>query len=239
MFKAIKQKLLNQNNLKRYLSYAVGEVILIVIGILVAVSINNWNEERRQKKMVHGIFAVLVDDLKQDTAEVNQILDFYNHRTTAFLAVAHDSVTKIDITACDLCKSLVSERKLFAINKRGFYQLNDYTNYSSGSTDSLIFHIANFYATSIDDTESFNSLINDDVVENLTYWRDKYAWFAAFMQNKLKKEDLNYFEKSQEYKNRVAFHYILIYKNYLPVLTTFQTNAEIILKALNERLKDN
>ena len=65
MLKTIKQKLLNQNNIGRYLSYAVGEVILIVISILIAVSINNWNEERQQKKVLNGIFAVLVNDIEQ------------------------------------------------------------------------------------------------------------------------------------------------------------------------------
>src|SRR5687768_7985982 len=129
MFKKIKQKLLNQNNIGRYLSYAAGEVILIVIGILVAVSINNWNEERQQEKVLNGIFAVLVNDIKQDTAEVNRILGFYSKKKATFLKIAYDTLTKNEISECDLCPTLVSSRELFSINRRGLYQLNEYNNY--------------------------------------------------------------------------------------------------------------
>jgi len=61
----------------RYLSYAVGEVILIVIGILVALSINNWNEKRHESKVVHGILTVVVNDIKQDKMEVERIMEFF------------------------------------------------------------------------------------------------------------------------------------------------------------------
>ena len=40
----IRQKLLSQNRVTRYLVYALGEIFLVVIGILIALSINNWNE---------------------------------------------------------------------------------------------------------------------------------------------------------------------------------------------------
>src|SRR5687768_4290098 len=130
MLKNIKQKLLNQANIGRYLTYAVGEVILIVIGILVAVSIDNWNEERQQKKVVNGIFAVLVNDIKRDTAEVNQILDFYNKKKATFLKIAYDTLTKNEIAECDLCPTLISSRELFSIIKRGIYQLNEYITYT-------------------------------------------------------------------------------------------------------------
>jgi hypothetical protein len=46
-FRKIRQKMLTENKFGKYMTYAVGEVILVVIGILIAVSINNWNQERQ------------------------------------------------------------------------------------------------------------------------------------------------------------------------------------------------
>jgi len=238
MLKNMKQKLLKQNNIGRYVSYAIGEIVLIVIGILVAVSIDNWNEERRQKKVVDGIFAVLINDIKEDTAEVNQILDFYNKKKGTFLKIAYDTLTKNEIAECDLCPTLISSRELFSINKRGIYQLNEYNNYILSNQDSLVFDIVNFYNTLTDDVENFNELINDDVVGNLVHWRDNYPWFASSLQGRLKKEDWSYFG-SQDYRNRVAFHYVLIYENYFYFLQTFQKNSKTMLKELNDRLNDH
>ncbi|MFT6411228.1 MAG: hypothetical protein ACJA15_002056 [Flavobacteriales bacterium] len=48
-FRKIRQKMLTENKFSKYLIYAIGEIILVVIGILIALSINNWNQERIQK----------------------------------------------------------------------------------------------------------------------------------------------------------------------------------------------
>ena len=44
-FRKIRQKLLTDNKFSKYLIYALGEIVLVVIGILIALSINNWNLE--------------------------------------------------------------------------------------------------------------------------------------------------------------------------------------------------
>ncbi|MBR9847635.1 MAG: hypothetical protein GYB35_16730 [Algicola sp.] len=45
-FRKIRQKLLTENKFSKYLVYAIGEIILVVIGILIALQISNWNKER-------------------------------------------------------------------------------------------------------------------------------------------------------------------------------------------------
>lgn len=49
IFRNIRRNILFGGNTSRYLKYAVGEIVLVVIGILIAVNINNWNEERKNK----------------------------------------------------------------------------------------------------------------------------------------------------------------------------------------------
>jgi hypothetical protein len=46
-FRKIRQKLLAENKFSKYLIYAIGEIVLVVIGILIALQINNWNEQRK------------------------------------------------------------------------------------------------------------------------------------------------------------------------------------------------
>jgi hypothetical protein len=48
-FRRIRQGLLSQNRFSKYLLYAIGEILLVVLGILIALSINNWNEQRKKK----------------------------------------------------------------------------------------------------------------------------------------------------------------------------------------------
>ena len=51
-FKNIRQKLAFENKVMAYLRYAVGEILLVVIGIIIALQINNWNEERKDATLV-------------------------------------------------------------------------------------------------------------------------------------------------------------------------------------------
>lgn len=47
-FRKLRQDLLSEGKTTKYLKYAIGEIVLVVIGILIALQINNWNEERKQ-----------------------------------------------------------------------------------------------------------------------------------------------------------------------------------------------
>jgi len=49
LFRNIRQNLLNEGKTTKYFKYAIGEIILVVIGILIALSINNWNVSRITK----------------------------------------------------------------------------------------------------------------------------------------------------------------------------------------------
>jgi hypothetical protein len=65
-FRQIRQHLLTDNKFSKYLLYAVGEILLVVIGILIALQVNNWNEERRLNKERINILENLRIDLAND-----------------------------------------------------------------------------------------------------------------------------------------------------------------------------
>ena len=62
-FRKIRQKLLSENKFSKYLIYAIGEIVLVVIGILIALQINNWNEHRKDKATEHTLLIAMHDDL--------------------------------------------------------------------------------------------------------------------------------------------------------------------------------
>jgi len=53
-FRTIRKKLIEEDNVRKYLLYAIGEILLVVIGILIALQVNNWNEERKDEQSIHG-----------------------------------------------------------------------------------------------------------------------------------------------------------------------------------------
>ena len=65
----IRQRLLSENKFSKYLIYAIGEIILVVIGILIALGINNWNENWKKKDEEKIILINLNEDLKTDSSQ--------------------------------------------------------------------------------------------------------------------------------------------------------------------------
>lgn len=59
LFRRIRQKLIESGSTTKYLLYAIGEILLVVIGILIALSVNNWNEERIERNQEEKIIARL------------------------------------------------------------------------------------------------------------------------------------------------------------------------------------
>ena len=76
-FRKIRKKFLEQGKTSKYLSYALGEIILVVIGILIALQINNWNEERldnnREKITIQNLNTEFKENLR-DLDSINIIL---------------------------------------------------------------------------------------------------------------------------------------------------------------------
>ncbi len=69
---------MEKNKTGKYLKYAFGEIVLVVIGILIALSINNWNEDRKSKRVANEIFRNLQNSLVQDSTEVQRIIKSHN-----------------------------------------------------------------------------------------------------------------------------------------------------------------
>ena len=65
-FRKIRQRMLSENRFTKYLIYAVGEIILVVIGILIALQINNRNEAKNNKERFVKVLKEIRQDLKTD-----------------------------------------------------------------------------------------------------------------------------------------------------------------------------
>lgn len=67
----IRQKIILQDNVRKYLLYAVGEILLVMIGILLALQVNNWNENQKKERTVKTILVQIAKDLNRNLADMS------------------------------------------------------------------------------------------------------------------------------------------------------------------------
>ncbi|WP_339628434.1 DUF6090 family protein [uncultured Maribacter sp.] len=79
-FRKIRQNLLSEGKTGKYLKYAIGEIVLVVIGILIALQINNWNEKRKENSTIETYLKGIVVDLNNDTKRFDIIIKNLNEQ---------------------------------------------------------------------------------------------------------------------------------------------------------------
>ena len=72
-FRKIRQKLLSENKFTSYLLYAIGEIVLVVFGILIALQINNWNQDRIYNKEREYLISELLDEFENNLGHINKV----------------------------------------------------------------------------------------------------------------------------------------------------------------------
>jgi hypothetical protein len=103
-FRKIRKKLADDNKPLKYARYAIGEIFLVVIGILIALSINNWNDDRKTEVIKDAYKMSLIEDLTNDSTELEGTLYEFEIELNKLLAIGNrisnqslsmDSIIKI------------------------------------------------------------------------------------------------------------------------------------------------
>ncbi|MEP0131896.1 MAG: DUF6090 family protein [Eudoraea sp.] len=75
-FRKIRQRLLTENKFSKYLLYAIGEILLVVVGILIALSINNWNEDKKvmkyELKILQELYSTIINDIEFQKIQIEE-----------------------------------------------------------------------------------------------------------------------------------------------------------------------
>ncbi|WP_455169348.1 DUF6090 family protein [Aegicerativicinus sediminis] len=73
-FRKIRQNLLAEGKTGKYLKYVIGEIVLVVVGILIALQLNAWNDYRKDRTIEKKVLLNLRYDLQKDTTDLNNLL---------------------------------------------------------------------------------------------------------------------------------------------------------------------
>ncbi|PTM07761.1 MAG: hypothetical protein DA407_09935, partial [Bacteroidetes bacterium] len=76
-FRKIRKEKLSDNRFGKYLLYAIGEIVLVVIGILIALNLNNRNEQRKTEAKVEIIFGEIMEELISDIEETEMPMEYF------------------------------------------------------------------------------------------------------------------------------------------------------------------
>lgn len=86
LFRHIRRSLIQKNQMGKYFKYAIGEIVLVMVGILLALQINNWNENQKLKTLKKGYLQSLLADLEVDSLNIKNRIAFAVDRIAEYEA---------------------------------------------------------------------------------------------------------------------------------------------------------
>ncbi len=229
---------MSKTGLKAGLKYALRELVLLVLGILIALSVNNWNENRKNQRELKTILSVVKSDLTLDIADAKIIRDAYVEQMNLLDSVLMDSISPERLKTCRSCLSTHLSFSKLSVQTKGLHMLQNFNSSENIVNDSLIILLEKFYTGILLANETLGGLVDRNIEGNLEFYRDRYAWYADFVTGKLTDEMFVDVLNAPLSRNRIVHHKLLVSRNYLPMLNTFITSGEQLIEQLNERTQD-
>ena len=213
---------MSEGKTSRYLTYAVGEIILVVIGILIALQINNWNGERKNLKLEGQYKERLIEQFQKDSIYLSKIMK--GQMMIAPLLKELDSLLNLDHTSNPSVRYSLKIPVLFSLdsqfitNTSVIEELNNTGNMSIIrsiplrdaliSYQNIIFRQINTHENTKVKRERFdNYLIDNGSLERALYTLDsKYVnsgfknlfWYLAAMHRERKENTIRMIDKCNE-----------------------------------------
>lgn len=239
LLKKVRDNVLQNKGMKNYFKYAVGETILVVVGILIALYIKGWYSEIQEEDHISKVGSQIIEDLRTDTTMIGSIIQFYEPKEEIYKQVLSDSMSIEDFKACKFCTSLVSILQPFSPNQNGYSLLKNFDTDLKTSKDTLIHKTKLFYAQTIPMIELLNEMIKDDVTSNLKDWKNNQHWYSKWINGEIDEKYYEYMANDPLYKNKVANFYLLLYKNYINGLKAYSMQANELADQWSEAIDNS
>ena len=111
VFSSIRKNLLKENKTLRYLKYAVGEILLVIIGILIALQINNWNQNRlirvEEREAVAGLLSDLSKDIETLDSRLRNLVSKQSRLKNMILIFSEGEVKDLEAFMGDLLRGTI------------------------------------------------------------------------------------------------------------------------------------
>jgi hypothetical protein len=178
-FRKIRRDLLANNKSLRYLKYGIGEIILVVIGILIAIQVDNWNEERIANEKTKLLFQGVSDELVQNIENIDRRINDYIYKDSFYFNVLNKRVNYDDYIASPNLFGFVFGWDRVSLVDDGFKELLVGKNNLTELQDSIFIELKDLYGKRKINTDRDDQMIHETHLSFRDRMKEQ-AWYLDF-----------------------------------------------------------
>ena len=212
IFSKIRQRHISEGKTVSYLKYAVGEIILVMVGILLALQVNNWNIEQIDKKRETKYLTNIVLDLKKDIVRLKYLIEFRKARLLGDQNLIQEINGTTNTNLTEISKNIVHSlmEENFSPNNSTFLELSNSGNLNLISNDSikvLLLELEELYKTNslniAHETFDYREYISKPAIKliNIDQLFPIYTGIKTIEEQKITRDIFNSLFESKAYKN--------------------------------------
>ena len=232
-FRQIRHNLMSQNKSSKYFKYAIGEIILVVVGILIAVQINNWNENQNEKQLERNYLELLTQDLSEDAISLDELVSLSNESVVSkniILDYQDGNIAEPDSLSTHFLRAVFNGITNFVPNRGAIKEIQNAGGLSLIKNESVRNQILNLYNEydNVEKNVGSNYRRNRLAMRDLVYSKANGNLFLTFVS--LDKEILYPLLSDSELRNRLVNNWAVSYNNRLKELIEVNTQTLRICK---------
>ena len=233
-FRHIRQRLLSENRFSRYLIYAIGEIILVVIGILIAIQVSNWNDRRKELLGIEQLMDKYEEDLRLTIRSANHDMGNSVKTDSLFRKVLSNSVSKADYQDNPGYQQLSEWRFTLNPSLNNRNKLLEMEEALPAKYEGIISDKFRFEFIIGREQDAMN-LLRESANRNDDYHNMNYTW-ARKSDSLSIDASYDYFLSDEGYKNRLFTHWnkAMDYTRLIGLFRSESLNELIKLKMIRE-----
>ncbi|WP_299108778.1 DUF6090 family protein [uncultured Winogradskyella sp.] len=163
-FRKIRFHLLEKGKSSKYFKYAIGEIFLVVIGILIAVGINSIYNASQNEKKIKAILTQVQQDLKTDIIDAKRIYNVYIGKDSIFQKIMNDSITFEMYKKNPYPLPITGNYVSFSNKKSGYNRLLNNLENLPEKYNCLIPYLSNLHIEIQNEIDDYNTFIKNTVM---------------------------------------------------------------------------
>ena len=202
--------MIKESKVGQYVLYAIGEIILVVVGILIAVQIDNWNEDRKKNEQIREVLTQVTTDLATDIERIRWVNEFFLEKDSLIIAYRETHFEEVDSLSENeksQLYNLIRTYYAFTAHDKGFQLLLSKVDETETQHKNLTEDLSFLYQDATEAIYTHKVGLADMLRDHIDYQMKNFDWYSGnYLYREMSQEELDYYMFDPMYKNFMALY---------------------------------
>lgn len=234
--KKIRQQARVGQRIGKYLLYAIGEIILVMLGIFFALKLNNWNQQNKEEEQKKELLFNVHQELEVNIRKANNVIQAYRAKEPFYRKVLLQEMTRELYSQRNKGAFLCMNYEIALLQGMAIDEWLRYEGHLSLEQEELTSSLRELEAEYFEQISVWDEKVITAVNDFINSLKQSKHWFTDAFTFFKKDEMITYLLEDPTYLNEVSYQQNLTLQNYMPMVSNFRKNAIAVYIELSKSL---